>query len=138
MLAPGYFIARRLELETSLNARRSELEAAVKTAGEKAGEKLIIERAELADRMAVMQDLTNKVAMIQEKTNRLHAETEILRKMHGKSIRGLLKRNPKAVSYRHTEAFADLKQSIAQKLDAMKITGNKEKIAQEDENSAGK
>ena len=39
---------------------------------------------------------------------------------YAKSIRGLLKRNPTAVSFKHRETFADLKKSMAEKLDGIR------------------
>ncbi|MCD7736286.1 MAG: hypothetical protein LUI07_04890 [Lachnospiraceae bacterium] len=118
---------RKQELEFALNERKLELnerrqamETALKAAEEKANERLAAEMQELSDKLAGVQELTNKVAAIQEKTNRLTAESEVMRRLHGKSIRGLLKRNPSAVSYRHKDAFAALKQSVAKRLDERK------------------
>ena len=39
---------------------------------------------------------------------------------YAKSIRGLLKRNPAAVSHHHTESFAQLKRTLAEKLEGMR------------------
>lgn len=39
---------------------------------------------------------------------------------YAKSIRGLLRRNPTAVSFKHKETFADLKRSMAEKLDGIR------------------
>ncbi|MCC8067046.1 MAG: hypothetical protein LIO94_08095 [Clostridiales bacterium] len=136
---------RRLELEKAmsegrreLNERRQELEALMKAAGERAGEKVSAQMREITDRAAVQQDLSARLAAVQEKTNRLAAESEIMHRLHGKSIRGLLKRNPRAISYRHRDAFAALKQSAAKHLGAKKDGTDEEESTVRKESVEGK
>ncbi|MCD7842385.1 MAG: hypothetical protein LUG56_07960 [Lachnospiraceae bacterium] len=129
---------RRHELETSFEERRSEIEKALgerrhelgtsleerKTDLEKYlrenGGHVIAPTKGLTDRVAAMQELTDKLSALQEKAGRLSAESELLQKLNGKSIRGLLKRNPKAVSYSHRDAFASLKKRMIRKPDEAK------------------
>ncbi|MCC8046499.1 MAG: hypothetical protein LIP12_13555 [Clostridiales bacterium] len=85
---------RKRELETTITQLRQEMEES------------------LAQRN---RELTDKVAALQEKVSRMTVESDLLQKMHGKSIRGLLRRNPKAVSVMNREAFAALKQSLTRR-----------------------
>ncbi len=118
---------QRNELETAIEERRHELGAAVdekkleieKTMRE-SSEHVIAPIRGLADRAAALQELTDKLSALQEKSGRLSAESELLQKLNGKSIRGLLKRNPKAVSYNHRAVFADLKKRVSRNQDEVK------------------
>ncbi|MCC8051235.1 MAG: hypothetical protein LIP10_11365 [Clostridiales bacterium] len=118
---------RRSGLGTALAERRHELGAAVdekkleieKTMRE-SSEHVIAPIRGLADRAAALQELTDKLSALQEKSGRLSAESELLQKLNGKSIRGLLKRNPKAVSYNHRAVFADLKKRVSRNQDEVK------------------
>ncbi len=118
---------RRSGLGTAIEERRHELGAAVdekkleieKTMRE-SSEHVIAPIRGLADRAAALQELTDKLSALQEKSGRLSAESELLQKLNGKSIRGLLKRNPKAVSYNHRAVFADLKKCVSRNQDEVK------------------
>ncbi|MCC8106732.1 MAG: hypothetical protein LIO99_12160 [Clostridiales bacterium] len=118
---------QRNELETAIEERRHELGAAVdekkleieKTMRE-SSEHVIAPIRGLAERAAALQELTDKLSALQEKSGRLSAESELLQKLNGRSIRGLLKRNPKAVSYNHRAVFADLKKRVSRNQDEMK------------------
>ncbi|MCD7765985.1 MAG: hypothetical protein LUH53_05630 [Lachnospiraceae bacterium] len=129
---------RRHELETSFEERRSEIEKALGERRHELGlsveerkidfEKYLRENGGhvsspvkgMADRIAAVQELTDKLSSLQEKAGRLSAKSELLQKLNGKSIRGLLKRNPKAVSYSHRDAFASLKKRMIRKTDETK------------------
>ncbi|MCD8014024.1 MAG: hypothetical protein LUG99_12785 [Lachnospiraceae bacterium] len=146
---------RKQELDASIEERRQEFEMSILSAGVKANEKRAAGKRERADRMAAgrreeksrlagksetgntsaqklsdriasMQELAEKLAALQERTNRLMAENDMMRRLHGKSIRGLLKRNPRAMSYSHRAAFADLKKFAAKKTNETKPEDDQE------------
>ncbi len=102
------FGERRHELETALGERKLELGKTVR----ESGEHVIAPIKGLADHVTAMQELTDRLSALQEKKGRLQAESEMLQKLHGNSIRGLLKRNPKAFSYSHRAVFVDLKRRV--------------------------
>ncbi|MCD7745433.1 MAG: hypothetical protein LUI13_09160 [Lachnospiraceae bacterium] len=118
---------RRQELGTAIEERRQELGTSIRSGGLKANEKLNAGKwertrrmgdettGETTDQIAALQELAGKLAALQERTNRLTMESDVMRSLHGKSIRGLLKRNPRAMSYRHKAAFADLKKFAAKR-----------------------
>ncbi|MCD7763823.1 MAG: hypothetical protein LUI14_11645 [Lachnospiraceae bacterium] len=132
------FEARRSEMETSFEERRNEIEKALEERRHELGMSLEERKIDLekylrengghgitpvkgmADHIAAVQELTDKLSTLQEKAGRLSAESELLQKLNGKSIRGLLKRNPKAVSYSHRDAFASLKKRMIRKTDETK------------------
>lgn len=127
---------RKTEMETSVTDWKQELENAIKSAGEKANETLamgaqevsgrIAAFGELPGKIAAIQELTDKLAAVQEKAARLAGENELMRKLSVKSIRGLLKRNPKAVSFMNKEAFDDVKESVSKKDDTKSNTRKKQ------------
>ncbi len=141
------FEERKRELEASIEERKQELELSIRSAGQKANEKLIAGKREQADRttdrtadkitdrIASLQELTGKLSALQERTNRLTAESDMMRRLHGKSIRGLLKRNPRAMSYSHRAAFADLKKFAAKKTNETKPEENSEITSKNDKAS---
>lgn len=133
------FTERRTELGQAVNERKTELgtavadwrqkfENAVKNAGEKANETFTMGAQEMSERIAALgelpgkiatiQELTDKLAAVQEKAARLAGENDLLHRISARSIRGLLKRNPRAVSFMNQEAFDDVKKSVSQKDDA--------------------
>lgn len=73
---------------------------------------------------------TQIAAEIQEILIRTGQQKERLRVASAKSIRGLLKRNPNAVSKGHSETFAELKQTVMEKTQTVveKTQNVKEKI----------
>lgn len=97
-----------------LNARTAELTAAVREAGDKATERMLAEVQELMDRVT--------------------GEKDRMRLAYNKSIRGLLSRNPRAVSVQYREAFQELKSTFIEKLDEKKelfeekVESGKEKL----------
>ncbi|MCD8104270.1 MAG: hypothetical protein LUF35_04540 [Lachnospiraceae bacterium] len=101
---------RKQEMEMALAERRGEIEASL------AGRREELE-ASLAQRN---QEMTDKVAALQERVGRMTVESDLLKKLHGKSIQALLKRNPRAVSIANKEAFTALKQSFAKKINVKK------------------
>ncbi|MCD8336613.1 MAG: hypothetical protein LUD18_04930 [Lachnospiraceae bacterium] len=129
----GVLTERKQEVENVFTERKQELENALKGAGEKANETLTVGVQEVSNRIAALgelpgkiaalQELTETLAAVQERTARLAGENELLRRISVKSIRGLLKRNPKAVSFMNKEAFDDVKESVSKKNDAKSNTG---------------
>jgi uncharacterized membrane protein len=83
-----------------LAEKRKELEQALLNAGGKAKEQLTVELQELLI-----------------KTGEQRARLSITR---SPSIRGLLKRNPKAVSHRHREAFADTRRILLERIEEIR------------------
>ncbi|MCD8347722.1 MAG: hypothetical protein LUD16_07160 [Lachnospiraceae bacterium] len=131
------FTERKQEIETVFTERKQELEDAIKSAGEKANETLamgvqgvsdrLVALGELPGKIAALQELTDMLAAVQEKAARLAGENELLRRMSARSIRGLLKRNPKAVSFMNKEAFDDVRKSVAKKEDRKSGAGGKKR-----------
>lgn len=87
-----------------LAQKKQELENAVQEAGEKMREKV---REQISGEM-------------QELLIRIGEQREKLRIPSADSVRGLLKRNPRAVSHKHREAFAELRQNILEKIDEIR------------------
>jgi len=116
---------RKMEMETTVGGWKQELENAVKNVGERANETLstsarevsnrIAAISELPGKIAVLQELTEKLTAVQEKAARLAGENELLQRMSAKSIRGLLKRNPRAVSFMNKEAFDNVKKTVSER-----------------------
>ncbi|MCD7957206.1 MAG: hypothetical protein LUG93_15950 [Lachnospiraceae bacterium] len=104
---------RRREMETALVQRRREMELSYDERKRGLEAKITQYREELEASFAQRnRELADRVAALQEKVSRMTVEGDLMQKMHGKPIRGLLKRNPKAVSDMNREAFAALKRSL--------------------------
>ena len=91
---------------------KEELEAALEKAVAGKGEKAVAGKGDKAKEQ-IRQEL-------QELYMTAGGMKQKLQIKYAKSIRGLLRRNPTAVSFKHKETFADLKRSMAEKLDGIR------------------
>ncbi len=103
-----------------LAEKKEELEAALEKAVAGKGEKAVAGKGEKA--VAGKGDKAKE--QIRQELQELYMTAggmkQRLQIKYAKSIRGLLRRNPTAVSFKHRETFADLKRSMAEKLDGIR------------------
>ena len=95
-----------------LAEKKEELEAALEKAVAGKGEKAVAGKGDKAKEQ-IRQELQELYMTAGGMKQRLQIK-------YAKSIRGLLRRNPTAVSFKHRETFADLKRSMAEKLDGIR------------------